>query len=59
MVGLTDLYTYKGNLNMPNQNTNPNIVKDIDGNIIGCPKCGSRAMRKDGFDYKKSRPGFF
>ena len=55
MVGLTDLYTYKGNLNMPNQNTTPNIVKDGEGNIIGCPKCGSRSMHKDGFQYWKTK----
>tara|TARA_R110002051_G_scaffold125288_3_gene198691 strand:+ start:1447 stop:2529 length:1083 start_codon:yes stop_codon:yes gene_type:complete len=36
---------------MPNQNTNPPIKKNSDGDVIGCPKCGSRAMRKDGFNY--------
>ena len=40
---------------MPNQNTTPHIVKDIDGHIIGCPHCGSRDIRKDGFDYKASK----
>ena len=27
--------------------------KDDAGNVIGCPKCGARAMRKDGFCYYK------
>ena len=30
------------------------IAKDAEGNIIACPHCGARAIRKDGFDYKKS-----
>ena len=30
------------------------IRKDADGNTIACPKCGSRALRKDGFSYFKS-----
>ena len=53
MDGLEDQNIYKG-INMPNQNTTPHIVKDIDGHVIGCPHCGSRALRKDGFDYKAS-----
>jgi hypothetical protein len=28
------------------------IVKDIDGNIIGCPSCGSRTIYKSGFLYR-------
>ena len=28
-----------------------NLTKDIDGNIIGCPFCGARSLRKDGFNY--------
>ena len=27
--------------------------KDDDGNIIGCPHCGARSIRKDGFVYRK------
>ena len=29
-----------------------NLVQDIDGNIIGCPHCGSRNIRKFGFIYR-------
>jgi hypothetical protein len=29
------------------------IVKDESGNIIGCKNCGSRSIRKDGFNYYK------
>ena len=25
--------------------------KDDEGNIIGCPSCGARSIRKDGFSY--------
>ena len=28
--------------------------KDSDGNIIACPKCGSRNLRKDGWQYWKN-----
>ena len=28
-----------------------NLTKDIDGNIISCSHCGSRSLRKDGFNY--------
>ena len=27
--------------------------QDDDGNIIGCPRCGARSLRKDGFSYFK------
>ena len=27
------------------------IRKDDEGNIIGCPKCGARHLRKSGFTY--------
>ena len=30
------------------------IVKDKDGNIIACRKCGARNLRKDGFQYWKN-----
>ena len=30
------------------------IVKDSDGNIIGCPHCGSRSIHKSGFLYRAS-----
>ena len=40
----------------PNDKTVDDFRKDDDGNVIGCPKCGARAMRKDGFSYyKKSK----
>ena len=29
-----------------------NIVKDEDGNVIGCRYCGSRSVRKFGFLYR-------
>ena len=29
------------------------MVKDNDGNVIGCPHCGARTLRKDGFNYYK------
>ena len=29
-----------------------NLVQDIDGNIIGCPHCGSRSIRKFGYIYR-------
>ena len=51
MVGFAEQCTYK-DIIMPNQNTTPHIVKDVDGHIIGCPFCGSRSIRKDGFDYR-------
>ena len=35
----------------PNDKVVDDFRKDDDGNIIGCPKCGARAMRKDGFSY--------
>ena len=28
------------------------LNRDGDGNIIGCPNCGARGLRKDGFDYQ-------
>jgi len=31
------------------------VRQDSEGNIIGCPKCGSRSLRKDGFSNFKSR----
>ena len=31
------------------------IRKDADGNIVGCDKCGSRNMKKDGWAYWKSK----
>ena len=31
------------------------IVKDDAGNIIGCPHCGARTMRKDGFSYRADK----
>ena len=30
------------------------IVKDVDGNIIGCRYCGSRSVRKFGYLYRAS-----
>ena len=35
----------------PNHEIVDDFRKDDNGNIIGCPKCGARAMRKDGFSY--------
>ena len=35
----------------PNDKTVDDFRKDDAGNIICCPKCGARAMRKDGFSY--------
>tara|TARA_Y100000310_G_scaffold240945_1_gene244843 strand:- start:1058 stop:2146 length:1089 start_codon:yes stop_codon:yes gene_type:complete len=35
----------------PNDKTVDEFRKDGDGNIIGCPKCGARSLRKDGFSY--------
>jgi hypothetical protein len=35
----------------PNDKVVDDFRKDDDGNIIGCPQCGARAMRKDGFSY--------
>ena len=35
----------------PNDKTIDDFRKDDEGNIIGCPKCGARSMRKDGFSY--------
>ena len=29
------------------------IKKDADGNIVGCDKCGSRQVKKDGWQYWK------
>ena len=29
--------------------------KDEEGNIIGCPKCGSRNVKKDGWQYWKTK----
>ena len=51
MVGFAEQCTYK-DIYMANQNTTPHIVKDSDGHIIGCPFCGSRNIRRDGFDYR-------
>jgi len=31
------------------------IIKNDEGDIIACPKCGSRRIRKDGFQYWKTR----
>ena len=31
------------------------IRKDDDGNIIGCDKCGSRQLKKDGWAYWKTK----
>ena len=28
------------------------IIKDVDGNIIGCPHCGARSIHKSGFLYR-------
>ena len=28
------------------------LKRDGEGNIIGCPHCGARGLRKDGFDYQ-------
>ena len=28
-----------------------NLTKDGDGHVIGCPHCGARSLRKDGFNY--------
>ena len=35
----------------PNDKVVDDFRKDDDGNIIGCPNCGARSMRKDGFSY--------
>ena len=35
----------------PNDKSIDGFRKDDDGNVIGCPKCGARSMRKDGFSY--------
>ena len=32
----------------------PKDIRDADGNLIACPHCKSRALRKDGFQYWKS-----
>ena len=39
----------------PNDKKVDEFRKDDDGNIIACPKCGARAMRKDGFSYRKNK----
>ena len=31
------------------------IRKDEEGNIIGCKHCGSRQLKKDGWQYWKSK----
>ena len=28
-----------------------NFTKDNEGNIVGCPACGARSLKKDGFAY--------
>ena len=38
----------------PNGTTVPEIRKDIDGNVITCRHCGSRNLRKDGWQYWKN-----
>ena len=38
----------------PNDKIVDEFRKDDDGNIIGCPKCGARNIRKDGFSYYKN-----
>ena len=35
----------------PNDKSIDGFRKDGDGNIIGCPKCGARHLRKSGFTY--------
>ena len=35
----------------PNDKVVDDFRKDDSGNVIGCPHCGARAMRKDGFNY--------
>ena len=35
----------------PNDKVVDELRKDDDGNVIGCPKCGARSLRKDGFSY--------
>ena len=35
----------------PNDKSIEGFRKDGDGNIIGCPKCGARHLRKSGFTY--------
>ena len=42
-----------GNSNTTIKQTVDEFRKDDDGNIIGCPKCGARNIRKDGFHYRK------
>ena len=43
----------------PNDKVVDDFRKDDDGNIIGCPKCGARAMRKDGFSYYADTKNLF
>ena len=42
-----------GNSNTTISKTVDEFRKDDDGNIIGCPHCGARNLRKDGFSYYK------
>ena len=35
----------------PNHKVVDDFRKDDSGNVIGCPHCGARAIRKDGFNY--------
>ena len=42
-----------GNSNTTIKQTVDEFRKDDDGNIIGCPHCGARSLRKDGFSYYK------
>ena len=35
----------------PNHEVVDDFRKDDSGNVIGCPHCGARAIRKDGFNY--------
>jgi len=42
-----------GNSHTTNKKTVDEFRTDDDGNIIGCPKCGARNLRKDGWSYYK------
>ena len=51
MAGLTDLYISKRK-DLMARNTSAPVTRDADNNIIGCPHCGARHLRKDGWQYK-------
>ncbi len=41
-------------VSQPNGSTTPQLRRDEEGNLIGCPACSSGNMQKDGFQYWKN-----